>query len=161
MLIGKSYRKFKGFCSHCCSNVDNKLLAMNKIRSDQILSNDKSIKAVIYGKDGTEKDVGFKNLMEFAEYLEDSSAYSKVAVIDETARFQFFGTLPAVRNNLINYDIPISNSDFDTAKWKILETHGTNVLFEVDTFSAILIYRRGFRLFLDDAQFSLALVVDT
>ncbi|KAL7036543.1 hypothetical protein ACKWTF_008842 [Chironomus riparius] len=108
--------------------------------------------------DGVEKEVYFKSLLEFAQEL--ARGDRKLTTLGETARFQFFATLPAVKNNLINYGIPTSNDDFDTSKFKILEIQRLNVLFEVDTISACIIWLREFQLFLNNAQFSLALVVD-
>jgi len=111
-------------------------------------------------KDVGEKEVCFKNLSAFAKCLAELKKDCKWTTLGETARFQLFATLPSVHENLINYQIPINNGDMDTAKWTILERHGNNVIFEVDTISACLIWVRGFKLFVGKELFPLALVID-
>ena len=90
------------------------------------------------------------------EYLHNLKA------VGQMKKFHFFTILPIsmIKDNLLTYHIPRGNDDFDTSRWKIVESHGSSVLFEVDFLSAYYIWQREFQLFLGDEQFPLALVVE-
>jgi len=107
-------------------------------------------------------------LMKFPDYAPFIHVIAKLEYLHNIIatgrmeKFYFLAILPIsmIRDNLVTYHIPKSNGDFITSRWKIVESHGSSVLFEVDFLSAYYIWQRKFQLFFGNEQFPLALVVE-
>jgi len=101
----------------------------------------------------------FKWLARYVNGIKIESKVVKIAIIGDNTRYKFYTKLPiAYGDKVLIYDLPIENNDIDRAKWKVPDSDGQHVLFNVDLLSAVILLNQQFRMRLNGQEFNMALL---